>query len=736
MTATTASATTASTSATATATAITYLRDADGVVTLLLDDPVSSVNTMNDAFMAGLEECVPRLEAERHDVTGVLLVSAKKTFFAGGDLNRLRAGSADRAAEETAYIDRMKGWMRRLERLGRPVVAVLNGTALGGGLEVALCAHHRIAVDLPGSRFGLPEVSLGLLPGGGGITRTVRMFGLRKALSDIILSARKFDPGEALAVGLVDELAPDTEEAEARARAWIAAHPDASQPWDAKGFRLPGGEVGSPEVAGALPALSALLRKRTRGAPVPAPRAALAAAVEGAHVDFDTASLVETRYLVHLLGGQVTKNMIKAFFFDLQQINSGASRPDGYERFTARKVGVVGAGMMGAGIAYVSARAGIDVVLRDVTPEAAERGKDYSRALEAKALASGRTTRERSEELLGRIRTTAEAADFAGVDLVVEAVFESVPVKQRVFQEIQDVVEDDAVLGSNTSTLPIGLLAKGVARERDFIGIHFFSPVDKMSLVEIVRGEHTSDETLAKVFDFVLRIGKTPIVVNDSRGFFTSRVIGRFIAEAVAAVGEGVEPASVEQAALQAGYPAGALQLLDELTLSLTRKIRVETRAAEEAEGKEWVAHPSEDVIDWMLEQGRVGRREHAGWYDYDATGRRTGIWPGVRERFGSGRLVLPLRDLQERMLFAEALDSIDCLDTGVLTSVADANVGSIQGIGFPAWTGGVLQYVNQYEGGLPGFVARARELAAAYGDRFLPPASLVERAERGETYV
>ncbi|MFB7938405.1 enoyl-CoA hydratase/isomerase family protein, partial [Streptomyces sp. NPDC056049] len=257
MTATTASATSTSTSTsttvTAPATAITYLRDADGVVTLLLDDPDSSVNTMNDAFMAGLEECVPRLEAERHDVTGVLLLSAKKTFFAGGDLNRLRAGSADRAAEETAYIDRMKGWMRRLEQLGRPVVAVLNGTALGGGLEVALCAHHRIAVDLPGSRFGLPEVGLGLLPGGGGITRTVRMFGLRKALSDIILSARKFDPGEALAVGLVDELAPDTEEAEARARAWIAAHPDASQPWDAKGFRLPGGEVGSPEVAGALP---------------------------------------------------------------------------------------------------------------------------------------------------------------------------------------------------------------------------------------------------------------------------------------------------------------------------------------------------------------------------------------------------------------------------------------------------------------------------------------------------
>ncbi|MFE7165915.1 3-hydroxyacyl-CoA dehydrogenase NAD-binding domain-containing protein [Streptomyces sp. NPDC057616] len=729
--------TTTTTSTTKTDSALTYARDADGVVTLTLDDPTSSVNTMNDAFMTGLERCVPRLESERDDITGVLLVSAKKTFFAGGDLNRLRAGSADKAAEETAYINRMKGWMRRLEQLGRPVVALLDGTALGGGLEVALCAHHRIATDLPGSRFGLNEVSFGLLPGGGGITRTVRMFGLHKALSEVILPARKFTPQAALALGLVDELAVDPQEAETRARAWIAEHPDARQPWDAEGFGLPGGDVRSPAVAATLPALSSLLRRQTKGAPMPAPRAALAAAVEGAYVDFDTASLIETRYLVSLLTGQVTKNMIKAFFYDLQHITSGAGRPQHFERHTTRKVGVIGAGMMGAGIAHVSAKAGIDVVLRDVTLDAAERGKDYARALEAKAMAAGRTTQDASDALLERIQPTADAADFTAVDLVIEAVFESVPLKQQVFRQIQDVVEPDAVLGSNTSTLPISLLAKGVEREGDFIGIHFFSPVDKMPLVEIVRGEQTKDATLAKVFDYVLQIGKTPIVVNDSRGFFTSRVIGRFIAEAVAAVGEGAEPASIEQAALQAGYPAGALQLLDELTLSLTQKIRIETRAAEEAEGRTWVAHPADEVVDWMLEQGRIGRRERAGWYDYDASsGRRLGIWQGARERYGSGQRVLPLKDLQERMLFAEALDAVDCLDAGVLTSVAEANIGSLHGIGFPAWTGGVLQYVNQYDGGLPGFVARARELAATYGERFLPPASLVERAERGESFV
>nr|WP_285224184.1 3-hydroxyacyl-CoA dehydrogenase family protein [Frankia sp. Mgl5] len=347
----------------------------------------------------------------------------------------------------------------------------------------------------------------------------------------------------------------------------------------------------------------------------------------------------------------------------------------------------------------------------------------------------GRTSQEKADELLARITTTSSPADFAGVDLVIEAVFESMPVKQEVFREIQEIVEPDAVLGSNTSTLPISIMAGGVKRENAFIGIHFFSPVDRMPLVEIVRGEQTSDETLARVFDYVRQIRKTPIVVNDSRGFFTSRVIGKFIAEAVAAVGEGVEPASVEQAALQAGYPVGALQLLDELTLTLTRKIRLETWEAEESAGRAWVEHPSEPVVDWMVEHERVGRRAGAGWYDYDENGRRLALWPGVRERFGSGRTVLPIRDLQERMLFAEALDAIDCLDNGVLTSVADANIGSLYGIGFPAWTGGVLQYVNQYDGGVPGFVHRARELAAAYGDRFLPPASLLERAERGELY-
>ena len=716
--------------------AIRYERDAEGIVTLTLDDPNGSVNLMNEAFKNSLKQVVDRLYGELDQVTGVILASAKKTFFAGGDLERLSTAIPEHASEETAYVNDMKSDMRRLETLGRPVVAAINGAALGGGLEVALIAHHRVAADNASTRIGLPEVSLGLLPGGGGISRVVRMLGLQKALSEVILPATKFTVQGALEIGLINEIVPSIDDLAGAARAWIREHPDAAKPWDQKGFRLPGGAPTSPSVAAILPAMPAMLRKQLKGSPMPAPRAALAAAVEGAYVDFDTASLIETRYFVHLTHGQVAKNMIKAMFFDLAAINKGASRPQGYPVSRPSKVGVIGAGMMGAAIAYVTAKVGIDVVLKDVSVEAAEKGKDYGRALEAKALERGKTTAKKSEALLARIHTTDSAADFAGVDLVIEAVFESVPVKQGVFQEIEDVVAPGAVLGSNTSTLPITVLAGGVKRPADFIGVHFFSPVDKMPLVEIVRGEQTSDAVLAKVFDYVLAIRKTPIVVNDSRGFFTSRVISKFMAEAVAAVAEGVEPASVEQAALQAGYPSGALQLTDELTLSLSQKIRLETRAAFEASGGVWVAHPSERVIDDLVALGRVGRREHRGFYDYDESGKRIGIWPGLREMYGAGTLELPLIDLQERMLFAEALDAIACFEEGVLTSVADANIGSIFGIGFPAWTGGVLQYVNQYDGGLQGFVDRARELAASYGERFAPPESLVRRAEAGEQYL
>lgn len=716
---------------------IRWEQDADGIVVLTLDDPKQSANTMNADFRESLGVVVDRLEAEKDTITGVVLTSAKKTFFAGGDLNDLIQAKPENAAEITESSALMKGQMRRLEQLGKPVVAAINGAALGGGLELALATHHRIAADVKGSQIGLPEVTLGLLPGGGGVVRTVRLLGIQSALLNVLLQGQRHRPAKAKELGLVHELVGTVEELVPAAKAWIKANPEGGvQPWDVKGYKIPGGTPSNPSFAANLPAFPANLRKQIKGANMPAPRAILAAAIEGSQVDFDTAITVETRYFISLATGQVSKNMTKAFFFDLQSINSGGSRPDGFEKYTAKKVGVVGAGMMGAAIAYVSAKAGIDVVLKDVTLEGAEKGKGYAVKLEEKALSRGKTTQEKSDALLAKIKPTDKAEDFAGVDFVIEAVFESVELKHKVFQEIEGIVNPDAVLGSNTSTLPITALAEGVQRTEDFIGIHFFSPVDKMPLVEIICGEKTSPATLAKVFDYTLQIKKTPIVVNDSRGFFTSRVIGTFLNEAVAALGEGVEPASIEQAGSQAGYPAPPLQLMDELTLTLPRKIRKETREAIEAAGGTWNAHASEGVIDRMVEEfDRKGRSTGSGFYDYDESGKRTGLWPGLRDAFKSGSAEVPFEDLKERMLFAEALETVKCFDEGVLTTVADANIGSIFGIGFPAWTGGVIQYINQYEGGLQGFVDRARELAERYGDHFTPPASLVEKAAKGEIY-
>jgi len=708
---------------------IQWDKDADGIVTLTMDDPSGSANVMNEAYIESMGKAVDRIVAEKDSITGVVITSAKKTFFAGGDLTSMIKAAPEDAGEFFATIETVKRQLRTLETLGKPVVAAINGAALGGGLEIALACHHRIAADVKGSQLGFPEVTLGLLPGGGGVTRTVRMFGVQNAFVNILSQGTRFKPAKAKEIGLVDEVLPTVEELVPAAKAWIKANPDShEQPWDKKGYKMPGGTPSSPGLAAILPSFPALLRKQLKGAPMPAPKAILAAAVEGAQVDFDTASRIESRYFAQLVTSQVAKNMIQAFFFDLQTITGGGSRPEGIGKTPINKIGVLGAGMMGAGIAYVSAKAGFEVLLKDVSAEAAAKGKAYSEKLEAKALERGRTTQEKSSEVLNRITTTAEASDFAGVDFVIEAVFESQDLKHKVFQEIEDIVEPNAVLGSNTSTLPITGLATGVKRQEDFIGIHFFSPVDKMPLVEIIKGEKTSDETLARVFDYTLAIGKTPIVVNDSRGFFTSRVIGTFVNEALAMLGEGVEPPSIEQAGSQAGYPAPPLQLSDELNLELMHKIAVATRKGVEDAGGTYEPHPAEAVVEKMIELGRSGRLKGAGFYDY-VDGKRSGLWPGLRETFKSGSSEPPLQDMIDRMLFAEALETQKCLDESVLTSTADANIGSIMGIGFPPWTGGSAQFIVGYQGpagtGKEAFVARARELAAKYGDRFLPPASL-----------
>ena len=720
-------------------TTIRYERGEDGIVVLTLDDPNQSANTMNAAYVASMGATVDRLEAEKDELEGVVLTSAKKTFFAGGDLNDLKQVRPEHAADLAEGLKVVKGQLRRLETLGVPVVAAINGAALGGGLEICLATHHRIAVDSPKVKLGFPEVKLGLLPGGGGVVRSVRMFGIADALMKLLLQGKELRPDKALEMGLIGEVVPTVDDLVPAAKAWIEANPEAVQPWDAPGYKMPGGTPSNPKLAQTLPAFPSNLRKQLKGANYPAPHHIMAAAVEGAQVDFDNAIEIEGRYFVDLATGQVAKNMIQAFFFDLQEVNGARNRPEEIESFEPQKMVVLGAGMMGAAIAYVSAKAGIEVVLEDVSQEAAERGKGYSQGLVEKAVSRGRMSEEKGAELLDRITPTADPADAAGAELVIEAVFEDPAVKAQVFAEIEPHLAEGALLGSNTSTLPITGLAEGVSRPADFIGLHFFSPVDKMPLLEIIKGEQTSEETLYRSLDVAKKIRKTPIVVNDSRGFFTSRVIGTFINEGIAMLTEGVPAPTIEQASSQAGYPAPVLQLSDELNLNLMRKIRKAYQDAMEAEGNAWADHPSTTVIDRMLDEfDRGGRLAGKGFYEYDEEGKRVGLWKGLADAFPAVEdpSSISLEDLEERMMFAESLETVKCMDEGVIESVADANIGSIFGIGFPAWTGGVLQYIDGYEGGPAGFVARARELAERYGERFEPPESLVELAERGETYA
>ncbi len=722
---------------------IRWEKGADGVVVLTLDDPSQNANTMNEAFLTSFAQTVDRLEAEKDQIKGVVITSGKDMFFAGADLKDLRRARKEDAEQLADMIRTVKALLRRLETLGKPVVAAINGPALGGGLEICLGCHHRIVVDDPKAVVGFPEVQLGLLPGAGGVVRTVRMLGIVNALMQVVLQGQRLRPAKAKEVGLVDEIVAATDDLLPAAQAWIEANPDAAQPWDREGYKIPGGTPTTPSLAMNLPAFPANLRKQIKGANYPAPHHIMAAAVESAQLDIDNAFEVEGRYFVDLATSQVAKNMIQAFFFDMQAVSGSRNRPEGIERFRASKVVVLGAGMMGAAIAYVCAKAGIAVVLKDVSLEAAERGKGYSVKLVEKAVERGRSTKEDGDALLARIHPTDKPEDAAGCDLMIEAVFEDPSLKKRVFEEVEPHLDPEALLGSNTSTLPITGLAEGVTRPEDFIGLHFFSPVDKMPLLEIIKGEQTSERTLYRALDVAKQIKKTPIVVNDSRGFFTSRVIGTFINEGIAMLTEGVPAPTIEQASSQAGYPAPVLQLSDELNMKLMQKIRNASRNAVLEGGGEWAGHPAEQVIDRMVDElDRPGRLEGRGFYEYE-DGKRTRLWPRLREAFPpmDDPSTIDLKDLEERMLFAESIESVRCLDERVIETIADANIGSILGIGFPGWTGGVLQYINGYQGadgttGPSAFLVRARELAERYGERFEPPASLIEKAERGELYL
>ncbi|CAG2145999.1 3-hydroxyacyl-CoA dehydrogenase NAD-binding domain-containing protein [Cupriavidus numazuensis] len=710
---------------------IQYQKSADGIVTLTFDAPDQSVNTMTDAMRQCLAEVSDRLVAEKDSIAGVILTSAKDTFFAGGNLNRIYGMQPKDADTLFAATEAGKRALRQIETLGKPVVAALNGTALGGGFEIALACHHRIALDKPKAQFGLPEATLGLMPGAGGVVRMTRLLGLA-ASQPYLQDSKLMSPAQAVEVGLIHALAPTQEALLEQARAWIAAHPASAQPWDAKGYVPPGGWNDSDGAKRWISTAAAQVRAKTKGC-YPAPEAILCASVEGMQVDFDTASRIETRYFVQIVTGKVSKNILGTFWFRANEIKSGAQRPAGVEKGKVGKLAVLGAGMMGKGIAYVAATRGIDVWVKDATVEQAAGARDNADKLLAKREEKGEIDAAQRRQVVDRIHPVASYDELAQVDLVIEAVPENPALKAEITGTAEPLLSDRAIWASNTSTLPITGLAKASGRPAHFIGLHFFSPVHRMQLVEVIKGKETSKETLAHALDFVMQLGKTPIVVNDSRGFFTSRVFSTFTREGVAMLGEGQDPAAIEAAAAFAGFPVGPLAVLDEVSLSLSYNNRLETLKAHAAEGNPLPAHPADAVMERMLDEfGRKGRAAGGGFYDYPADGAKT-FWSGLARHFVRPDEQMPQQDKMDRLLFCMALESVRILQEGVLDSAGDGNIGSVLGIGFPRWTGGVFQYLNQY--GLKEAVARAEYLAEHYGERFAPPRLLKEKAASGELF-
>jgi 3-hydroxyacyl-CoA dehydrogenase/enoyl-CoA hydratase/3-hydroxybutyryl-CoA epimerase len=697
---------------------IRYELDADGIATITFDAPDSPVNTMTVEWQADLAEAAAQLGRDKERIKGVLLASTKSTFFAGAALKTLMTLTEADAAPSFARVEAMKASFRAIETLGRPVVALLNGAALGGGWEVALIGHARFALDDPKIQFGTPEVTLGLISGATGITKTVRKLGLIAA-QPYLLEGKLFGPREAVELGWVEALAANADEMRAAALAWIAAHPDAQQPWDARDWRLPGGTPSTPKIAAGLAVAPAMLLQKTRHL-YPAAEAILETMVEGALVDYDTATRIESRKLAKIMVSQTAKNMIQAFFFDLNAIKSGKSRPAGFPAWKPHKVGVLGAGMMGAGIAHANAARGIACVLKDVSLEKAEAGVAAVKKITAPQVAKGRMDPLKEAKLLGLITPVAEVGALDGCDLLIEAVFENRELKAKVTREAEPLLAPGGVFASNTSTLPISGLAGASATPERFVGLHFFSPVHKMRLVEIIRGKKTSEETIARAYDYVLAIGKTPIVVNDSRGFFTSRVFGTFVMEGAAMLAEGIPAPLIEHAALAVGMPVGPLAVLDETSLSLSVHVMDQTRADLAAEGKSHMLSAGEKLVERMVKElKRPGRAGGGGFYDYPE-GEAKRLWPELKPLFEtpSGAAGVEVGMLGRRFLYRQAIETARCLAEGVLTSAHEANIGSIFGIGFPAWTGGAIQFISS-EGG-ERFFARAHDLAARYGERFV----------------
>ncbi|HJP38252.1 MAG TPA: 3-hydroxyacyl-CoA dehydrogenase NAD-binding domain-containing protein [Gammaproteobacteria bacterium] len=708
---------------------IQYSVDADGIAILTLDVPGRSMNVLTPELVEDLKICIEKLAGDQA-VKGAVITAAKTAFMAGADLKDLvTAYDRGLTVEEGYYFGQsLSQVFRRLETCGKPVAAAINGIALGGGLELCLACHYRVLTDDRKAKIGLPEVTIGLLPGAGGTQRLPRLIGIREALP-LMLEGRQLTPDKALKLGVVHELAPLDQLVE-RCRCWVLEKGDPEAPWDKKGFRVPGGAGAMHPKSMETFMVGTSLLAGNAFHNYPAPKAIMSAVYEGTITPFDTGLQIEGKYFAQLISGVVARNMMRTLFVNKGEADKLVRRPDAVEKSAVKKLGVLGAGMMGAGVAYVSARAGIEVILLDTDLEGAEKGKAYSQALLEKGISRGKSTRDKADALLRMIRPTTDYADLEGCDLVIEAVFESREIKAEVTAQTEAVIPETAIFASNTSTLPITGLAEASERPEKFIGIHFFSPVDKMPLVEIIVGKKTSDEAIARSLDYVQQLRKTPIVVNDSRGFYTSRCFMTFCNEGMTMVSEGISPALIENVAKMTSMPVGPLAVIDEVTIELAYKV---SRQAEVDLGKAFQPISGLGVVKKMVDElDRKGKRYGKGFYEYPEGGQKH-LWPGLAEHYPLAAEQPSVDEIKNRLLIIQALETARCYEEGVLTHPAEADLGSIFGWGFPPWTGGTLSFIDTM--GIGKFISECDRMAEIYGPRFEVSDWLRARAEKGETF-
>ncbi len=717
----------------------TMTKDADGIATIVWDCTDKSINVMNMEGMRQLDAFIDSA-LDNEAVKGIIITSGKKDFAAGMDLNvlaKMKATSGDNPAKGVFEgIMMMHNALRKIERAGmdpktnkggKPIVTVLPGTALGIGLELPLATHRIFAAENPEAKIGFPEILVGLFPGAGGTTRLVRKLGAMGA-SQYLLEGKLITPTKAKSAGLIDEVSSEPMK---DARAWVlsASASDLVKIWDAKGYKMPGGTPYHPSGFLTFVGASAMVHGKTFGA-FPAAKALLSAVYEGAQVPFDTALRIEARWFTNIIMDPSSSAMIRSLFLNKQALEKGAVRPADIADQRVRKVGVIGAGMMGAGIALVSAQAGIDVVLVDQTREAANKGKAYGETYIDTSIKRGKSTAEKKKEILSKINATSDLDLLRDADLIIEAVFEDPEVKSNVTKAVEAVIPKNCIFASNTSTLPISELAKSSLRPEQFIGIHFFSPVERMKLVEIIKGKKTGDHAVAKALDYVRQISKTPIVVNDARFFYANRCIIPYINEGIRMVSEGVSPALVDNAARMLGFPIGPLQLVDETSIDLGAKI---ARATKTAMGNDYPDSAVDNVLFWLEGQGRIGRKAKAGFFSYDEAGKRIGYWRGLHDRYPQMEEQPQLTEVQHRLMFAQALEAIRALEEGVLMDVREGDVGAILGWGFAPWSGGPISWIDIL--GSPYAANRCDELQSAYGDRFSCPNLLREMSEKGQSF-